>query len=730
MRETRRGGTNIMRMKISAICIGTMMLVMAGVPFVTAAPPIGQGSSAGLTDEEVAVLNSMDLDNAIYELIQISSMGEKIAGDQAERDAQQYVYDQMSDMDLDEVTMESFPTTSWEHIGDTVRIVSPTEEEIPCAIYGYAYGIWGTWLGQKYSFGNAKGGKTLCAPVVDVGLGTAADFEALGDLDGAIALILRDDNIQMWPNTMNEEAALHGASATITYGYYGGIADPEGIKQDVSGGALPEFSISKNAAWHILDLLDSGPVMLELEGEANAVSEKFGESVNVAGYMYGTTHPDEYVVFSGHIDCWWNGTSDDSSSVACLLEFARIFSEAREMGIFTNERTLVFLSVGAEEFGGPWDTWYDWLIGSYEFVVAHPEIMEGLVVDLNMDGVSFKRANGQYWVENTWEINGFIYEAIADLGKNGQISLYNPIWSWTDAWSFGAKGGGSTVQAFWVTGYDAIYHTQLDDLDKIDEEPLTNILLLYGLMAIRADHAIVIPIDFMPTVDWAAGYLWSEEMTVPYEAEWFARANVALDMLRNEVAGINAYADMLENAYEMATTDEERVAIRAMADDLNRAIIDARRIITPWTLGEGGTMGSWDVFLRSDQHVNDLGYIDTAIAALARDKGRVNQALKALESVYSMEWGHLFSAEVYNTVMGWMINDSMYWADDFDQQQAYVNVHSIYTGLKDGTLSKSDAITALDDIRNTQLIPWLEEDLTSLELAYMDAAEILSNAQP
>ncbi|HDP97064.1 MAG TPA: M28 family peptidase [Euryarchaeota archaeon] len=609
-----------------------------------------------------------------------------------------------------------------------MRIVSPTSEEIPCTIYGYAYGIWGNWMGEKYSFGNTNGGKTLMAPVVDAGYGTADDFNMLGDLNGAIALIHRDDNIQMWPNVMNEEAALHGASATITYDYYGDIAHPDGIKQDVSGAALPEFSISKNSAWRIQDLLAQGPVILELKGEANAVDENVGESVNVAGYMYGTTHPDEYIVFSGHIDCWWNGTSDDSSSIAAVLEFARLFSEARDTGLFTNERTLVFLSVGAEEFGGPADTWYDWLVGSYAFVTAHPEIMEGLVVDLNMDGVSFKKPSGKYWVENTWEINGFISKAIKDLGKTGQIAYYNPIWSWTDAWSFGAKGGGSTAQAWWVAGYDPIYHTQIDDLDLMDEEPMRNILMMYTLLAMRADHALVMPFNFIPTLDWIAGYLSSESFTIPYKAEEFAMVSAALAELRAQVNAVNAYGEMLKAAYQSATTDSERAAIRAEADALNKALIDARRIITPWTLGEGGTMGSWDVFLRSDQHAHDLGYVDSAIAALSRDKGRVNNAVKALESVYTMEWGHLFSPETYDTVMGWMINDCMYWGDDFDQQQAYVDVHWIYTGLKDKTLSVSAAITALEEIRNTQLIPWLEEDLAMLEWAYMESAEVLEDA--
>jgi hypothetical protein len=107
-------------------------------------------------------------------------------------------------------------------------------------------------------------------------------------------------------------------------------------------------------------------------------------------------------------------------------------------------------------------------------------------------------------------------------------------------------------------------------------------------------------------------------------------------------------------------------------------------------LGEGGTMGSWDVFLRSDQHVHDLAQIDAAIAALSRGRGQVQTALGALEQIYTMESGHLFSPETYQSVMDWMISDSMYWGDDFDQQQAYVDVHAIHRALQSGG-SLSDA---------------------------------------
>ena len=714
--------------RMVAIGLGLLLFVVAAMPVSIGAPPLGGGAVSGLTPEEARVLRGLDYGNAWAQLEYLSGLGEKTAGSAEERAAQQYVYDEFAAMGLDEIWWETFPVANWKHYGTTVKIASHGDEEVPATVYGDTYSIWGRVDHAPYSFGNANGGRTLVADVVDVGLGTAADFATVGDLQGAIALVHRDDNVQGWPNTPAEEAGLHGASAVLFYGYYDGYDNPEGLKQDSVFSPVPAISISPRSAQHIQDLLEAGPVTLEIEGRVDTLSEKFSESVNVAGILRGTTRADEYVVISGHIDTWWAGSNDDCSSIAVVLELARLFSEARTLGTFVNERTLVFMSVGAEETGGPGGTWYNWLVGSYEFVLAHPDVLAGLVVELNLDGVSFRKTSGRYWVENTWEVNPFVAEAIGDLGLTGAVAYYNPVWSWTDAWSFAAKGGGSAIQMMWIQGFDSYYHTQLDTIDVQSPDTVQLVLRLNALLAIRGVHALVVPLDFQPTVDWAASYLRSERMTVPAAAGDIDAALAALATLRSRVVAANAYAADVSARYARATTPDEEAAILAEADALNGALIDARRIITPWTLGEGGLMGSWDVFLRSDQHAHDYGFVSSAITALHRN--RIGSALVALEGVYTMEWGRHFSRHTYLTLFDGMLNTYMYWGDDFDQQQAYVDVQGIYLGLKDGSVSKAAALADLTWIRDAQLLPWFQEDLRTLVWAWSRAAAVLDAALP
>ncbi len=706
------------------VTLGLVFLLVTVAPSVRAHPAMGSGSTSGLSPGEAAVLSGLDYAYAWNQLETITAFGERVAGTAQERAAQEYVYGQLSSMPMDKVVMETFPVQSWVHYGTTIQVVSPTSEPIVATTYGDCYSVWGRQYGKPYAFGNADDGKTLLAPLRDVGLGTAADFDAAGDLTGVIALVHRDDDIQGWPDVPEIEAAAHHAAAVVFYGYYGSYPLPDGIKQDSVKGPLPSFSISPNSAYRLQELLSAGPVTLRIQGRADIISDQVARSVNVAAYLYGTTHPDEYVVISGHIDTWWSGADDDTSSIAAMLELARLFSNARASGAFVNDRTLVFASVGAEETGGPDNTWYNWLVGSYEFVRAHPEILAGLAVELNMDGVSLVKPSGKYWVENTWEVNGFVAKGISDLGLGGAVGYYNPVWSWTDAWSYAAKGGGSTIQLLWVAGYDATYHTQLDDMAEQSPATMAVTLKMHGLWALRASDALVLPIELQYTVDWAVANLKNERAAVPAQAARFDAAIAAAGALRERAVAMNARADQIRAAYASADSDEERAAAQAQADALNRQLIDARRVATVWTLGEGGLMGSWDVFLRPAQYVHDLAAVNKAIAALS--KGQVGNALAALEGVYTMEWGKYYSRATYLELLREMMDVSLYWGADFGQQQSYVDVQGIYLGLKGGDLSKAAALSQLRGIADTQLSPWLVGDLQLLENAYRDAAGILT----
>ena len=96
------------------------------------------------------------------------------------------------------------------------------------------------------------------------------------------------------------------------------------------------------------------------------VREVYNVSHNVIAKITGSKYPDEYVVFSAHWDhlgigkpdakgdSIYNGAADNASGTAALLQIARAF-ESRPA---KPERTVVFLSVTAEEQGLLGSAWY------------------------------------------------------------------------------------------------------------------------------------------------------------------------------------------------------------------------------------------------------------------------------------------------------------------------------------------------------------------------------------
>ena len=97
-----------------------------------------------------------------------------------------------------------------------------------------------------------------------------------------------------------------------------------------------------------------------------AVKEVYNMSHNVIAKITGSKYPDEYVIYSAHWDhlgigkpdakgdSIYNGAADNASGTAALLQIARAFESQSQKP----ERTIIFLSVIAEEQGLLGSAWY------------------------------------------------------------------------------------------------------------------------------------------------------------------------------------------------------------------------------------------------------------------------------------------------------------------------------------------------------------------------------------
>ncbi|MBX3481478.1 MAG: M28 family peptidase [Caulobacter sp.] len=128
----------------------------------------------------------------------------------------------------------------------------------------------------------------------------------------------------------------------------------------------------------------------ELKGTTFSADYKVKHEVivskNVLGILPGKTHPDEYVIYSGHWDhlgvgrpdakgdTIYNGAVDNATGTAAVIEMGRVFANGPRP-----DRSIVFMTVTAEEKG---------LLGS-EYYSANPVYPLGKTVAvINTDALS------------------------------------------------------------------------------------------------------------------------------------------------------------------------------------------------------------------------------------------------------------------------------------------------------------------------------------------------------
>ncbi|HKO81452.1 MAG TPA: M28 family metallopeptidase [Chitinophagaceae bacterium] len=118
------------------------------------------------------------------------------------------------------------------------------------------------------------------------------------------------------------------------------------------------------------------------------VKTKYDKSNNVIGKITGSKYPDETIIYTAHWDhlgigkpdetgdSIYNGALDNASATAGLLELARAFESLK----VKPERTIVFLSVTAEEQGLWGSAWY----------AQNPVYpINKTVANINMDGLNW-----------------------------------------------------------------------------------------------------------------------------------------------------------------------------------------------------------------------------------------------------------------------------------------------------------------------------------------------------
>ncbi len=548
--------------------------------------------------EDVAYTLAYDMDLAD------DSTGFRTAGSDAEHRAADYLVEEFEKIGLEDVTKEAVTVDKWQFneayvtLSYTDKKGEAQELKIDDMV---SYAAQGTvQLGGDYSE----------LEIVDVGMGTEADYDAYYeeagciDMSGKIALAAVDQWNEVWIDGPYMEAATQNAAALITYSMSGYAEyDDDTINiQDICAPdmRMPCTSISKNDAKKIQNVIKNGSDVTAEIFVDNEIGSQNGTSYNITGTIKGSGDTGQRILVAGHYDKYFYGFEDDCTAVGLVAGIAKAMIDSG----YEPVNDIVFIAHGAEEFGR-FDTSTDWAIGSWEMIrTAHPEWQGSTLALINFEMPSVNDFNSTGIMRTTNEA-GTIGNTMIESGLIGDVESFyedgikvvnDELITQTDCISYQFSG----VPAFMPRQEDRTewtqnrYHTPRDD-NNIDDnkgdgvhskELLEYQLSVYSALAMYIDGTPALELDFNSRCD---DFEAAIKGTKKYATEESVKAyKAALKDLRTEAAENLEAAKDINTSYEEAYAADDKEAMeaaRAEGIEHNRKVLEAFRYVQDQFMG-------------------------------------------------------------------------------------------------------------------------------------------------
>ncbi|MEI6727242.1 MAG: M28 family peptidase, partial [Actinomycetes bacterium] len=447
----------------------------------------------------------------------------------------------------------------------------------------------------------------------------------------------------------------------------------------------------------------AGPVTATVKADIRVrLQTEGGYGYNVIGSIPGKSAKTQLVVISAHHDAHFRGAEDDTSAVATALTIAK----AMKMSNAHPDKTVVFLLVTGEEFGTT-NSWYDWLIGSYNAITkTHSDWVGRVAADINLEwqgaaGAPLQvRSNPEMapWVQSLLDANpGLVPNGV----DNGGLVRRN-VWTWNDQWTFTAAGVPSVYFVTKDATYrGAWYHSQLDTTALIDWSYLAKNAKLYGLVQRGLDSS-VLPYDFTARASHFAANFDAQALTD-------AGADAA------KVSRLGASLDAFAAAGGSWAAKSSQVAARNVSYD-NTQLMKAEKILNGALTG----LDQWDsTTYPHAQLLDDVQDFNKAIADLDAQPVQADAAQADVSNVGPMFYGVYFGQQVYERQLQRQRTDyyRVNWGS-LGHLERYPNVYSAWSAIGAGDYAgaRSSMVTMRD-----RLLSDLNASLAS-EAGTLDAA--------
>lgn len=555
--------------------------------------------------EEAAVLAALDPKFAYDFAAKLASFGDSergfhLIGSTAGKKASQYVYDTFQSVGLTP-EFSKVNATGWEYYDSTIAVKDHADLD---------YFI----TSAPYTPATPKEGIT--AEVVYVGTATAAEMDAV-DLTGKIALADFDWDYSLWMNNIEHAAAKRGAVGLIYYTTNPYGSDESGQAEfvaDWSGktATIPTWSMRQADGLNLKELVTSTPTTVTVVSDCKTIEDATG--YNVLATIEGSKYPDEYIVINAHFDAYFHCLQDDSAPVGIMMAMAKAMVDTN----YKPDRSIIFVATDGEECGGG-ETFYDWLVGSWDLVNKKVDSWGGQIVDAHTIELIADSESTNFGFRVSDPMYLFTKALANGMNASGSYSndvlVENYMATSSDEWSF-SYIGAPTTRTIREDASTQVYHSTMDNPDRFSYANYVEYINAQASLILRIDKQALAPYDLARDAELYLGSLNADALNGQgqnYDALEAASASYltnAENLLTTNLAIAKQYS-------EASAAGKDLTAVNKLLADYNEAQRTSLETVLKGTQ-----------YVALDQPVNQVQYyqgipavFESAVAALESGKG-------------------------------------------------------------------------------------------------------------
>ena len=316
-------------------------------------------------------------------------------------------------------------------------------------------------------------------PIVDVGEGTAADFQKAGDIAGKV-LLVHTTVLKTWEDLFAEymnaprviDLAVKGKAKAIAFM---ATREHDILYRHTNASAgeidkLPMVIVAREDGERIARILATGRQVWADLSIPNQIGGPI-RATNVVAEIRGSEKPDEFVILGAHLDSWELGTGalDNGCNAALVVDALKAIKAS---GV-KPRRTIRFILFSGEEQG---------LVGSRAYAFNHRSQLDNAAGVVIFDSGTGKTTG--FAVGGRNDVVDKARQLILPLAQFDLKEL-KPDMEWgTDHFDFMLEGVPTFVADQKEANYLENYHAVSDTYDKVDIPQLKTHVAEAAAMAI------------------------------------------------------------------------------------------------------------------------------------------------------------------------------------------------------------------------------------------------------